>query len=175
MLTTAPELVKYAPAAKKIMLSPHIEKPPENLVLSDLCKLIDVATTYALAAHSEAKQARTMSHVIRVRDACPVAYQPIAVLHDTLEDTSRTERDLRQLFPAWVVDRLVLLSHAKTTDYDTYIADVAADHIALSVKWQDNKDNLRDIEPGHKRDKYLLARQLMRIYAAVRHPGEISL
>ena len=72
----------------------------------------------------------------------PVA-RIVAVLHDVVEDSDVTLRDLEERgFCKSVLDALDFLSRRTGEDYDDYIHRLAADPIALEVKVSDLQDNL---------------------------------
>jgi len=79
----------------------------------------------------------------------------VALLHDVLEDTSVTEKDLAIDFPQEVVDAVVLLTHKKDEAYEDYIKKVKENKIARKVKITDMLHNL-SCNPTQKQiNKYL--------------------
>ncbi|MGW6446711.1 HD domain-containing protein [Lentzea sp. NPDC055074] len=69
--------------------------------------------------------------------------QMAAVLHDVIEDTPVTAADLTARgCPAVVVDAVVALSHLPEEPQEDYLRRVAANPLALSVKYADIGDNL---------------------------------
>ncbi len=79
-------------------------------------------------------------------------------LHDVIEDNRNyPESVMRTMFPAWVVDHLLLLTHIPNEPYDDYILRAGSNPATRAVKLADLRDNLRDLKPGHQRDKYRLA------------------
>jgi hypothetical protein len=65
-----------------------------------------------------------------------------AVLHDVVEDTSVTAQELlARGCPQEVVDAVVALSHLPDEPQEDYLRRVAANPLALSVKYADIGDN----------------------------------
>ena len=66
-----------------------------------------------------------------------------ALLHDVVEDTKTTLDDLRREgFSEDVIAALALLTHSKATPYMDYIAAIANNPIARTVKIADLKHNM---------------------------------
>lgn len=66
----------------------------------------------------------------------------VALLHDMLEDTAYTKRDLENDFPQEVVDAVVALTRKKGETYDEYIARVVKNDMAKRVKICDLTQNM---------------------------------
>ncbi len=69
-----------------------------------------------------------------------------ALLHDVVEDTSLTFKELEDQFPKEVLDALRLLTHEKGTDYFEYVRAIKENSIAKAVKLADiahNSDETR--------------------------------
>ena len=64
-----------------------------------------------------------------------------ALLHDVLEDSNMTEKDLSD-FPEEVIKALKLLTHDNRIAYDVYIKHLKSNAIAKTVKIADLKHNL---------------------------------
>ncbi len=67
--------------------------------------------------------------------------QSVSYLHDVLEDCAVTEQDLRELFPARIVDAVVALTKRDGQSYDECLKQVKANEMALAVKLADIEDN----------------------------------
>ena len=70
----------------------------------------------------------------------------VALLHDVVEDTSLTFKELEDQFPKEVLDALRLLTHEKGTDYFEYVRAIKENSIAKAVKLADiahNSDETR--------------------------------
>ena len=66
----------------------------------------------------------------------------VALLHDVVEDSGVTLRDLRtQGFPHHVVDALSLLTHQEGVDYFDYIKIIKSNPLATTVKLADLRHN----------------------------------
>ena len=71
----------------------------------------------------------------------------IAVLHDTLEDTSLEISDLEAAgFENHIIEALKCLTHADYEPYDEYILRVKQNPLAQIVKILDIEDNMSDLE-----------------------------
>ena len=81
-----------------------------------------------------------------------------ALLHDVVEDTGVTMRELESQFPVEVTDVLKLLTHEAGTDYFGYIRAIRANPIAVKIKLADlahNCDQSRCIDSGIPEEKLL--------------------
>jgi hypothetical protein len=68
----------------------------------------------------------------------------VAVLHDTLEDTSLTEADLRREgFSDEIIAAVKVVTHDKDEPYADYVVRCASNPIARQVKLADLEDNGR--------------------------------
>ncbi len=95
----------------------------------------------------------------------------VALLHDVAEDTDLSLTDLAKEFPEEVMRPLRLLTHAKGTDYLTYVQAIKTDPIAVKVKLADlahNSDQTRCVDSGlseeklaYFREKYARARAIL--------------
>lgn len=93
----------------------------------------------------------------------------VALLHDVLEDTKTSEKDLEKLgFDKNVIEAVKLLTHERYIPYMEYIENLKNNDIAKKVKIQDLKHNLDTsrisfiTESDIKRvDKYKKALQLL--------------
>lgn len=120
-------------------------------------------TTYATEAHKHQTRksgGAYINHPIRmatalanagVSDTLPLQ---IALLHDTIEDTTVTYEDLKREFGQEVADGVAELSDDKTLDKATrkLLACLKAPHLsraAALVKIADNCDNCNGILGGH--------------------------
>ena len=84
-----------------------------------------------------------IGHPLRVMASVSGEHEKMAaVLHDVVEDTSVTASDLlARGCPAAVVDAVVALSHLPDEPQEDYLRRVAANPLALSVKYADIGDN----------------------------------
>ena len=67
----------------------------------------------------------------------------VGVLHDAIEDSPLDLKDLsEQDFPQHIVEAINAITKRKGEDYETYLARVMSNHLALRVKIADMKDNM---------------------------------
>jgi proline iminopeptidase len=110
-------------------------------------------------------------HLFRVMLAVDGASaRAAAVLHDVLEDTSMTPRDLAEAgMTAEVVEAVIALTHDPADSYPDYIEKVAGNELARMVKLADLADNLSnnsDLAPTAA-----VSRRIARYEAAMRRLG----
>lgn len=92
----------------------------------------------------------------RVRETS-LKTQIVALLHDTIEDTTVTYEELEREFGKDVADSVQLLTHTTGLKYDLYIESIArsGDRSAILVKLADLADNSSEFRqqrlPEHKR------------------------
>jgi (p)ppGpp synthase/HD superfamily hydrolase len=88
----------------------------------------------------------------------------VAYLHDVLEDCDDPAL-LEELyrFPEPIVLAVKLLTRTPGETYFDFIHRILAsgNQTAIAVKIADLKDNLRDLEEGHQKDKYRFALELL--------------
>lgn len=65
----------------------------------------------------------------------------VAYLHDVVEDTDFTLRDLSNLFPSKIVSAIDAITKRKGESYDDYLLRVSQNSIAKRVKVADMKHN----------------------------------
>lgn len=66
----------------------------------------------------------------------------VALLHDVVEDTDYTLKDLSEMgFPQAVTDALSLLTHDKSVGYSDYVSLIKSNPVARAVKIADLKHN----------------------------------
>lgn len=66
----------------------------------------------------------------------------VALLHDVMEDTQTDINELRTYgFSETVIDALVLLTHNKKINYETYIQNISQNPLATKVKIVDLQHN----------------------------------
>ena len=130
-----------------------------------------VEKAYAIAEKAHKGQKRKLGesdkgkpyivHPVRVAKSVKSfgpAYEMVAVLHDVVEDTPYTLKDLeREGFTSEVLDAVNAMTHKLGAEYLDYVLYLAENQIARVVKMADIRDNLRDLHKGSMRDKYYLA------------------
>ncbi len=117
--------------------------------MGDDADVLEQAIELACRAHHGQRYASPdpepyVLHLFRVMLAVgPGPARVAAVLHDILEDTDVTRKDLRDRgIPAAVVDAVVALTHRPEHTYERYIERVAGNDVARTVKLADLADNL---------------------------------
>lgn len=111
----------------------------------------------------KAKEISTRSHANQYRKGSNVPYiehpkdvvrrvgenwelSVVAWLHDVLEDSNETENSLIQDgIPDYLVEQVVLLTHARQDTYSEYIDKISTSKIATQVKIADILSNLSDL------------------------------
>lgn len=86
-------------------------------------------------------------------------------LHDVVEDTSVTLKDISDNFGKYNAEIVELLTHQKTDSYADYISKIGSCSGASLVKIADLEDNLSSLNPKKDRqriDKYELARMYLK-------------
>ena len=135
---------------------------------AELERLTALALDLASTAHWGQKRNHSkipyITHPVAVAERLRPDLKPIALLHDTIEDTHITEEFLRTRFPAWIVDRVVMLTRGGR-EYELYITELGEDEATRRVKTADLDDNLNDLKTGSLRDKYRLAKTLLNVMA----------
>lgn len=147
-------------------------------------KLVEKARNLAISAHKEQKRKfgadKGRPYTVHLERVASVFTKPefkaAAWLHDIIEDTDITIRDLVKLgFPKTVVCAIAFLTHKETTSYAAYIMTIASDidtddkdlyagqRIAKAVKMADLRDNLSSLPRDHKqrKEKYELALMIL--------------
>lgn len=106
--------------------------------------MTDEAEKLARVAHAGQRDKAGLpyiDHCERVAARVHPSLQAIGWLHDVLEDTCFTEDDLRVLFPAYVIEAVVALTHLPGETRDAYYARVLVNDAARHVKIADITDN----------------------------------
>ena len=82
----------------------------------------------------------------------------VALLHDVLEDTDCTARDLREMgFSESVIRAIETMTHPDGMDYMSYVAEIGKNPIARQVKLEDLRHN-SDLSRLDQVDEKALAR-----------------
>lgn len=128
--------------------------------------LIEQAKKIAIAAHKGQTRANGIddyftAHIEPVALSVEDRLKPIAYLHDTVEDTSVTLKDLINAgFPTYVTDAVDLLTHKNKEPNVIYWTRIAKSKDATTVKIADIKNNLSGQPSDRQKEKYKLALQL---------------
>ena len=83
----------------------------------------------------------------------------VALLHDVVEDTPITFKELEKDFSSEVIEALKLLTHDKKIDYKSYIINLKDNPIAKKVKIVDIKHNSDESRLDKISPKDILRRQ----------------
>lgn len=137
------------------MNSPFFNKESLGLYLKELQSFVDfedkdcfLALTCAFLAHGnqfDKEKKPYILHVIRVASKFDKKEEIIiALLHDVLEDSSITDKDLYEMgFSDDIVQVVKLLTRRKLQKYEDYIISVSKNPVAKRIKIEDIKDNSR--------------------------------
>lgn len=129
-----------------------MDKQVINIIHEQLPKMTEkekYAFFLAFGAHTATDQRdqaglEYIGHPLTVFSQCDTeAERIVALLHDVLEDTKITRKDLELLFEPHIVEAVTLLSHPKN-DYDRtdYIEKIKANPLARKVKIEDLRTNI---------------------------------
>ncbi len=130
---------------------------------------IDLAPIIAIAEEAHAGQFRNdgvtpyITHVRGVAESFApehIGLRAVAWLHDTIEDSGgrfTAETLLEAGISPWVVQAVVALTKQEGVDYDTYLINVKANHMACKVKIADILYNLSDSPSRNQVKKYAKA------------------
>ena len=129
-----------------------MDKQVISIIKEQLPKMTEkekLAFFLAFGAHTSTDQRdqaglEYIGHPLTVYSHCDTEDERIvALLHDVLEDTKITRKDLELLFPTHIVEAVALLSHPKTGyDRDAYIRNIKANPLARKVKIEDFRANI---------------------------------
>ena len=115
--------------------------------MKDYSELFDLALKIAIQAHKEQKDKsgrEYVMHPIRVAERCkdPRA-KIVALLHDTIEDTSVTAEYLRsEGFPDEIISGVLSVTKREGETYDAFVTRASENRIGREVKIADLEDNM---------------------------------
>lgn len=126
---------------------------------------INSARQIAITAHAGVfrsdKKTPYIKHVEAVASAVERRLQPIAWLHDVVEDTTVTLQDLiNAKFPEYIIVAVDLLTHRASEPNMVYWNKIIPNSDASIVKVADIKHNLNDAPSENQIQKYTLALRL---------------
>lgn len=133
----------------------------------------EIGLEIAMRAHKGQKRKNSktneeyINHPIRVAGAFKNdLIRAKAVTHDVIEDHPQFEEEIKARLGEEVRRSGKVLSRMKGESYFDFILRImwSKDIDDVKIKIEDITDNLRDIEEGHKADKYRLARYLLEQY-----------
>jgi (p)ppGpp synthase/HD superfamily hydrolase len=153
------ESPEFTPVTPRVDVSTYLETLQEE---ENKTSFVDTARELAFKAHDG--QFRNdgvtpyFNHVQNVAFTV-VPHSPFniaaAYLHDVLEDTSVTEKDLRDAgIPEEVIEAVKLLTHPHGEPYLDYIKRVEPNLIAYAVKLADIFSNINDSPTERQKAKY---------------------
>ena len=110
-------------------------------------ELYNLALRIAIRAHEGQKDKGGrdyVTHPNRVAARCrSLQAKTVALLHDTLEDTSVTVDELRgQGFPEEIIEAVEAVTKRKGERYEAFIERLAGNPLAREVKMADLEDNM---------------------------------
>ena len=120
-------------------------------------------------AHKGQKRKNTgdpyITHPLRVANKFEDdIYKSVAILHDVLEDTKITSRDLREegICNA-IISSVEILSRKTDQTYFNFILSInkRGGNLVNEIKIADIEDNMSDLKEGTLKDKYRFAKELL--------------
>lgn len=132
--------------------------------------IFETALAIAIDAHKGQTDKSGMPYILHpiavASKVDTLELKTIAILHDTIEDTSVTaDYLLEKGIPKEIVETVVLLSKPKNEDYESYLRRVKENPLAKAVKLADlahNTDPARVSGLNEvRRQKYELAKQVL--------------
>ena len=110
-------------------------------------ELYNLALRIAIRAHEGQKDKGGrdyVTHPIRVAARCKsMKAKVVALLHDTLEDTSVTVDELRgQGFPEDILEAVQAITRQKKESYEAFVKRLSGNVLAREVKLADLEDNM---------------------------------
>jgi len=90
----------------------------------------------------------------------------VSLLHDVVEDTEATIRDISDIFGYRVALAITLLSRSKDQTYFEFIMNLVTQHdfLPVYVKLADLTHNMSDLNEGSLKDKYRFAYYILSHY-----------
>lgn len=109
----------------------------------------ELANSIALISHQDQRRRGGEDywyHVDRVAGKMETSEEKqVAYLHDVLEDTKTTLKDLKEYgFSDEVLDAVIILTKREHQEYSDYLKDIKQNKLAKSVKIADMLDNISD-------------------------------
>ena len=138
--------------------------------MNDMNKVFETALLIAAEAHQGQVDKNNMPYILHpiavASKVDTLELKTIAILHDTIEDTSVTADDLlKKGVPKEIVEAVVLLSKPGDEEYESYLRRVKENPLAKTVKLADLAHNT-DPERASglneaRRKKYELAKMVL--------------
>lgn len=90
-------------------------------------------------------------------------YHAVALLHDVLEDTDITAKELRNKgISDDIIEAVELLTKKKDQNYQSYLSALKKNDMARTVKIYDMIDNLSDMPSDRQKEKYKLGLEYLK-------------
>ena len=91
------------------------------------------------------------------------SHKIVAILHDTIEDTTLTIDDLIKYgLSSNIVEAIDILTKKDGQDYLDYLILVKTNKLARRIKIEDLKHNLSDLKDGCQRSKYNISLYILK-------------
>lgn len=134
-------------------------------------ELIEKAAKICLEYHSgqvDKQSEPYFLHPFRIMMKCKSDEEKIvALLHDIIEDTDYSLKELRETFGDKIANAIISLSRGRDEKYFDYIKRLSKDSLAVSVKkldLQDNLDSSRGDIPQSLKERYIKAYSILSSY-----------
>ena len=110
-------------------------------------QLLEKAIAIAVEAHRGQKDRYGISYILHpIRVMCrldDVTERTVAILHDVVEDTDWTLKDLEEEgFPRPIIEALDSVTKRKAEPYEDFVQRSARNHLGRKVKLADLEDNM---------------------------------
>ena len=138
----------------------HLNKYLKEVQMREGSSFVDWARHVAVQAHSDANQTRWngepyIVHPMRVAqsfedrgEGLKETLMAVAYLHDVVEDTVLTFKDLRCFgFPQDIIEAVDSVTKRDGESYLNFVLRAKKNYLGCSVKMADIRDNLRDLDP----------------------------
>jgi adenylyl-sulfate kinase len=129
---------------------------------------VTIALNMAVNAHLTQKRwggEPYITHPTAVADMCETEDQKIvALLHDTIEDTTLTDEDISKQFEPHIVDAVDAMTKREGGSYKDYILSLKNNELARYVKIRDIKHNMQDLDSKKKIDRVRIARYELALF-----------
>lgn len=104
-----------------------------------------------------------INHPGRIAAKVEKRLQPIAWLHDVVEDSDITINDLKSDgFPTYVLDAVSVLTHKDAVPNEIYWSEILKNPDAIEIKLHDIQDNLAGTPSEYAKQKYAKALNLFK-------------
>ncbi len=126
-------------------------------------ELISTADALAKKAHAGQVDKSGVDYINHPRTVASFVKEPkeiiVALLHDIIEDTDVTDKEIKQIFGAEICEAVVTMTHLENEDYFDYINRVKTNPLSTTVKIADLKHNMDLSRLTHITEKDLKRRE----------------